>query len=96
MSGQYTFSAKQTQPGVVLPEVLNRAPAGTKMHVLPLGYLQADAGWFLRGGNGSTMSNPKGPDGKPHRRDLVVYAVLIEHPTEGQCCAFPPFKFFAN
>ena len=47
-----------------------------------LGYLQADAGWFLRGGNSSTMSNPSGP-AKPERRDLIMYSVLIDHPTEG-------------
>ncbi|GAC95450.1 metallo-beta-lactamase super [Pseudozyma hubeiensis SY62] len=80
MSGQFT--EHQLRDGVVLPHVLNKAPKGTKAHVLNLGYLQADAGWFKRGANQSLMSNPKGPE-TPERRDLIVYAVLIEHPTEG-------------
>lgn len=29
------------------------------------------------------MSNPAGPNGKPQRRDLVMYVVLIDHPSEG-------------
>ncbi|EPQ27503.1 uncharacterized protein PFL1_05041 [Pseudozyma flocculosa PF-1] len=77
-----TFTSHQLQDGVVLPHVLNRAPPGTKMHVICLGYLAADAGWFFRGGNTSTMSDPTGP-AKPERRDLVMYSVLIDHPTEG-------------
>lgn len=80
MSGQ--FSEHQVRDGVVLNHVLNKAPKGTKCHVICLGYLQADAGWFKRGGNTSLMSNPKGP-AEPERRDLIMYAVLIEHPTEG-------------
>lgn len=80
MSGQ--FSEHQLRDGVVLPLVLNKAPKGTKAHVICVGYLQADAGWFIRGGNTSLMSNPMGPS-KPERRDLIMYSVLIEHPTEG-------------
>ncbi|UZJ51973.1 hypothetical protein CBS101457_001293 [Exobasidium rhododendri] len=72
----------QMKDGVVLTQVLNRCPPGTKVHVLCVGYLQADAGWFLRGGNTSLMSNPDGPS-KPERRDLVMYVVLIDHPVEG-------------
>lgn len=69
-------------PLQILPQVLNRCPPGTKAHVLCVGYLQADAGFFLRGGNTSTYSNPDGP-GKHERRDLVMYVVLIDHPSEG-------------
>ncbi|SJX60474.1 uncharacterized protein SRS1_11794 [Sporisorium reilianum f. sp. reilianum] len=76
------FSQHQLRDGVVLPHVLNKAPKGTKAHVLNLGYLQADAGWFKRGANQSLMSKPKGPE-VHERRDLIMYAVLIEHPTEG-------------
>ena len=76
------YTQHQSRDGVVLPHVLNRAPKGTKAHVICLGYLQADAGWFRRGGNTSLMSNPKGP-AEPERRDLIMYSVLIEHPTEG-------------
>jgi glyoxylase-like metal-dependent hydrolase (beta-lactamase superfamily II) len=79
----YSFSKSQSDPGVILPDVINRCPEGTKMFVLNVGYLQADAGWFLRGANTSLMSNPAGANGKPERRDLVMYVVLIDHPTEG-------------
>ncbi len=77
------FGAPQLQSDVMLASVLNVAPEGTRMRFLHLGYLAADAGFFLRGANTSTMSNPKGPNGNPQRRDLVMYAILIEHPTEG-------------
>lgn len=77
------LSKSQAKPNIILPQVLNRAPEGTKVFVLPVGFLAADAGWFLRGANTSTASNPAGPNGKPERRDLVMYVVLIDHPTEG-------------
>lgn len=83
MTTPFNLTHSQSQPNVILSNVLNRAPKGTKMFVLPLGYLAADAGWFLRGENTSTASNPNGPNGKPKRRDLVMYCVLIDHPTEG-------------
>jgi len=68
--------------GAVLGSVQNVCPEGTKMFILHIGYLAADAGWFLRGGNGSTLSNPDGPKQR-ERRDLVMYSVLIDHPHEG-------------
>lgn len=37
---------------------------------------------MIRGGNTSLMSNPNGPP-VHKRRDLVMYVVLIDHPTEG-------------
>lgn len=80
MSSQ--LNTHQPREGVVLPHVLNAAPRGTTAHVLNLGYLQADAGWFKRGANSSTATNTTGPT--PHeRRDLIMYAVLICHPSEG-------------
>jgi len=57
-----------------------KCPAGTKMHFLDLGTLQADEGWLLRGQNTSTLSN-KNPE--PKRRDLIVLAALIEFPGFG-------------
>lgn len=53
------------------------------LQILNLGYLEADAGFFLRGANTSTLSNPSGPS-QPERRPLVMYSVLIDHPTEGE------------
>lgn len=76
------FTQHQIQDGVVLPHVLNRCPKGTKVHVLPVGFLQADEGFMIRGGNTSLMSAPDGP-AKNKRRDLVMYVVLIDHPSEG-------------
>lgn len=45
-----------------------------------MGFIEADAGWFLRGGGTSTKSNPN-PDAV--RKQGVIVSVLIEHPTEG-------------
>ncbi|KAK6438049.1 hypothetical protein LTR95_005759 [Oleoguttula sp. CCFEE 5521] len=59
---------------------VNQAPEGTKMWLLHCGNLEADDGFFLRGGGTSTRSNPNPPHA---RRKLVVISVLIEHPTEG-------------
>jgi len=59
---------------------LNVAPEGTKLWLLHVGNLEADEGFFIRGGNTSTLSNPN-PQNK--RRKMVVISILIEHPTEG-------------
>jgi hypothetical protein len=48
-----------------------RQPQGTKIWLLDLGTLEADAGWVLRGGNTSTKSNPDGP-AKHDRRKLAM------------------------
>ena len=50
------------------------------LQLLHCGNLEADDGFFLRGGGTSTASNPNPPSS---RRKLVVISVLIEHPTEG-------------
>ncbi|PWN96635.1 Metallo-hydrolase/oxidoreductase [Tilletiopsis washingtonensis] len=69
---------------VIPSTVANKCPPGTKLHVLHLGYLQADAGWFLRGANTSLMSNPNPHKNKePERRDLVMYCCLIDIPGVG-------------
>lgn len=77
-----TLSSHQAEPSVILPQVLNAAPKGTKVTILNLGTLEADMGWMVRGANGSTKSNPNGPP-KNDRRELACYALLIDHPTEG-------------
>ncbi|KAK5052749.1 hypothetical protein LTR84_002615 [Exophiala bonariae] len=57
-----------------------KAPPGTKLHILNLGVLSVDEAWLLEGANGSSVSNPN-PTNK--RRDLGLFAALIEHPEDG-------------
>ncbi|BCS28591.1 N-acyl homoserine lactonase family protein [Aspergillus puulaauensis] len=57
-----------------------KCPAGTKMHILDLGTLEADESWILRGANSSSSSN-KNPVNK--RRELVVLSALIDLPGTG-------------
>lgn len=61
-------------------DLVNKAPPGTKLWLLNCGFLEAEEGWFKRGGGVSTKSDPKKA---PERRKMVVISVLIEHPTEG-------------
>lgn len=61
-------------------DVVNAAPAGTKLWLLHLGNIEADEAFFTRGGGTSTASNPNPPR---QRRKGVIISVLIEHPTEG-------------
>jgi len=61
-------------------DLINKAPTGTKLWLLHCGNLEADAGFFIRGGGTSTLSNP---NPEHVRREMVVISVLIEHPTEG-------------
>ena len=67
-------------PTVFGLDTINSCPAGTKLWLLHCGNLEADNGFFIRGGGTSTLSNPN-PGSS--RRKLVVISVLIEHPTEG-------------
>ncbi|KAL9068317.1 MAG: hypothetical protein Q9157_006540 [Trypethelium eluteriae] len=87
-------SVTKCRPQLILLIKLHRAPnygceelrmsalesALTKLQLLHIGNLEAEEGWFKRGGGTSTLSNPK-PDRE--RRKLMVMSVLIEHPTEG-------------
>ncbi|KAJ5318135.1 hypothetical protein PENANT_c043G07542 [Penicillium antarcticum] len=57
-----------------------KCPAGTKMHILNLGTLQADESWILRGANASSLSN-QNPQNR--RRDLALLSALIEYPGIG-------------
>ncbi|KIW06005.1 uncharacterized protein PV09_03186 [Verruconis gallopava] len=61
-------------------DLINKAPEGTKLWLLHCGNLEAEEGWFKRGGGVSTVSNPAP---KPERRKLVIISALISHPTEG-------------
>ncbi|KAK7731418.1 hypothetical protein SLS57_001357 [Botryosphaeria dothidea] len=61
-------------------DTLIQAPEGTKLWLLHLGNMEADEGWFKRGGGTTLASNPKNI---AKRRELVVISALIEHPTEG-------------
>lgn len=84
MSSSHPLQLNQHQlkPGVILSQVLNVCPPGTKLMALNLGSLMCDTGWLVRGANGSLKSNPSGPS-QPDRRELAVYALLIDHPDEG-------------
>ncbi|SMQ54035.1 unnamed protein product [Zymoseptoria tritici ST99CH_1A5] len=73
------MSTTNTAPPFGL-DLINQAPEGTKLWLLHCGNLEADQGWFTRGGGTSTASNPK-PESQ--RRKVVIICVLIEHPTEG-------------
>ncbi|EOD46037.1 putative metallo-beta-lactamase superfamily protein [Neofusicoccum parvum] len=61
-------------------DTLIQAPEGTKLWLLHLGDMEADEGWFKRGGGTTLASNPRALS---ERRELVVISALIEHPTEG-------------
>lgn len=47
---------KQVDSGAVPNHVSNVCPEGTKFHVLEVGWLEADEGFVLRGGNTSVKS----------------------------------------
>jgi hypothetical protein len=68
--------------GAILSDVQNVCPDGTKAWMLCLGYLEADEGFLVRGGNTSLASN-KDAARSNKRRLLPMYCVLIEHPHEG-------------
>ncbi|KDN36011.1 hypothetical protein K437DRAFT_279828 [Tilletiaria anomala UBC 951] len=65
---------------------LNRVPKGTKAFVVStsyLAFLEADASWFLGGGNALTHEQPERLQWKARAQGMVVYAVLIAHSTAG-------------
>lgn len=55
-------------------------PTDRSAQLLHCGNIEADEGFFTRGGGTSTKSNPN-PESQ--RRKGVIISVLIEHPTEG-------------
>ncbi|WPG97433.1 Hypothetical protein R9X50_00020800 [Acrodontium crateriforme] len=73
---------KQLDAGAVPNHISNVCPAGTQMWVLEVGWLEADEGFVLRGGNTSLKSTEtKAFVNK--RRALPMYCILIKHPHEG-------------
>ncbi|KAK3075913.1 hypothetical protein LTR53_000342 [Teratosphaeriaceae sp. CCFEE 6253] len=74
--------AEQLAAGAVPNHISNVCPPGTKMWLLEVGWLEADEGFVLRGGNTSLMST-KDQAFVNKRRQLPMYCVLIEHPVEG-------------
>lgn len=73
---------EQLDQGAVPNFVSNVCPKGTKMWLLEVGWLEADEGFVIRGGNTSLMST-KDKSFVNKRRQLPMYCVLIEHPIEG-------------
>lgn len=73
---------KQIAEGAVPNHVSNVCPEGTKMWVLEVGWLEADEGFVVRGGNTSLKSTEDKPFVNK-RRALPMYCILIEHPIEG-------------
>lgn len=73
---------KQIKEGAVPNHVSNACPEGTQMWVLEVGWLEADEGFVIRGGNTSLKSNADKPFVNK-RRQLPMYCILIKHPIEG-------------
>jgi len=65
--------------GAVPGHVSNVCPKGTKMYLLEVGWLEADEGFVIRGGNTSLMST-KDKSFVNKRRQMPMYCVLIDHP----------------
>ncbi|PSK34260.1 hypothetical protein B9Z65_8586 [Elsinoe australis] len=65
-----------------IPSHLQSCPQGTKMHILEVGWLEADAAFMIRGKNTSTFSK-KDEAFVNERRQMPMYCVLIDHPHEG-------------
>lgn len=75
---------RQIDSGAIASHVNNTCPEGTKMHLLEVGWLEADEGFVLRGGN-TSLNSTKDKAFVNKRRELPMYCVLIDHPHEGMC-----------
>lgn len=73
---------KALNSGAVPSHVLNVCPTGTKVYLLELGWLECDEGFVTRGGNMSLKSTET-KEYINKRRELPMYAILIDHPHEG-------------
>ncbi|KAF2099918.1 Metallo-hydrolase/oxidoreductase [Rhizodiscina lignyota] len=62
------------------PKVQSDGNSIDTFQILNVGTLEADEGWFTRGGGTSTLSNPNPPRG---RRKMIIMTMLIDHPKEG-------------
>ncbi|CUM67376.1 uncharacterized protein PRCAT00005070001 [Priceomyces carsonii] len=72
------------EESVIQRLVSNMAPHGTKVYLVTLGELEADASWFLEGANSQTKSQYDQGIVPSHKRvRLQMYSVLIDHPNEG-------------
>ncbi|TGO47353.1 hypothetical protein BOTNAR_0530g00050 [Botryotinia narcissicola] len=67
--------------GAVPAHVSNVCPPGTRAYLLELGWLECDEGFVTRGGN-TSLKSTEGDKFVNKRRELPVYAVLIDHPFE--------------
>lgn len=73
---------KALDTGAVPAAVSNVCPAGTKAYLLELGWLECDEGFVLRAGNTSRKTTET-QSFVNKRRELPMYAVLIDHPHDG-------------
>ncbi|KAF2223429.1 beta-lactamase-like protein [Elsinoe ampelina] len=76
-----TSSSPPTPSHPLLPHLLP-CPPGTTMHILTVGYLEADLAFMIRGANTSTYTTRTTPFINT-RRLMPMYCVLISHPHEG-------------
>lgn len=72
----------QLSLGAVPNHVSNVCPPGTKFWLLEVGWLEADEGFVVRGGN-TSLNSTRDVAFVNKRRQLPMYCVLIEHPIEG-------------
>ncbi|KAF5869871.1 putative metallo-beta-lactamase superfamily protein [Botrytis fragariae] len=68
--------------GAVPAHVSNVCPPGTRAYLLELGWLECDEGFVTRGGN-TSLKSTEGEKFVNKRRELPIYAILIDHPFEG-------------
>ncbi|KAK3652807.1 hypothetical protein LTR22_011471 [Elasticomyces elasticus] len=73
---------EQLDSGAVPGHISNVCPEGTKMWLLEVGWLEADEGFVVRGGN-TSLSSTKDKPFVNKRRLLPMYCILIDHPIEG-------------
>jgi len=73
---------RQLDEGAVPAFVSNVCPKGTQMWVLEVGWLEADEGFVLRGGN-TSLNSTKDEAFVNKRRQMPMYCILIKHPHEG-------------
>jgi hypothetical protein len=73
---------KALQSGAVPGHISNVCPPGTKAYLLELGWLECDEGFVVRGGN-TSLKSTEGSSFPNKRRELPMYAILIDHPHEG-------------
>lgn len=62
--------------------MVNVCPQGMRFWVLEVGWLEADEGFVVRGGN-TSLNSTKEQAFVNKRRQMPVYCVLIDHPQEG-------------